>query len=220
MPMVLSPCSSMNLSMDMPGMPSWRPVWRYGNNLASIRSHYYCVYSSSIADPITKFLSSHVAFISYASSSLFPVFLLIFRVVLPVLVSWPQYFLSIVTKNLIWPERPQLMPILKRFDRGTSVCRVQLLRTPCRRLSSCIASSLSYLNGASSSASISAVLMPPSTSVRYSWPWSHFNMPHPAFNCLPHPSQLGGSNQRKKRKRWCRGLEAIQVPLLPEHFAF
>ena len=157
----------MNSSMDMPGTPSWRPVWRDGNNQALIPPHYFCVYSSSTTDPTTNFWSSYLAFTSYASSSLFPLFLLIFRVVLLVLVSWPHYFSSIVTKNLIWQERPQLMPTLKRFNQSIFVCRVQLFRTPSQRLSSCIASSLSYLNGASSSVSISALLMPPSTSVLY-----------------------------------------------------
>ena len=167
-PTILRRCLSMNSSMDMPGMPSWYPVWRDGNNQASIRPHYFCVYSSSIADLITNFWSSYLAFIFYASSSLSLLFLLIFRVVSPVLVSWLQYSLSIVTKNLIWPERAQLIPILKRFGQGILVCRVWLLRTPSQRLSSCIASSLFYLNGASSSASISVLPIPPSASVRYS----------------------------------------------------
>ena len=160
----------MNSSMDMPGMPSWHPVWRHGNNPASIRLHCFCVYSSSTADPITNFWSSYLASISYASFSLSPRFLLIFRGVLPVLVSWPQYFLSIVTKNLIWLELPQLIATLKRFSRSISVCRVQLLRTHFQRLPSCIASSHSYLNGASSFPSISTFPMPLSASVRYLLP--------------------------------------------------
>ena len=101
-PTVLSHCSSMNSSMDIPGTPSWCPVWRNGKNWASIWSHYFCVYSSSTTDSITNFWSFHLASISYPSSSLFPLFLLIFQVVLLVLVSWPQYLLYIVTKNLRW----------------------------------------------------------------------------------------------------------------------
>jgi len=155
---------------------------------------------------LLNFWSSYLAFMSYTSSSLSPLFLLIFQAVFPALVSWPQYFLFIVTKNLIWRERPQPMPILKPLNPNISVCKVQPLRTPSPRLYSCIASSLSYLNGASSSASISACSMPLSALVRYSSPWSHFNTPRLAFNCLAHPSQIGGSAQRKKRKRWCRVL--------------
>jgi len=217
---ILRPCSSMNSSTDMLGMPSWHPVWTDGNNPAAIRPHCFCVCSSSIADSITNFWSSYLASISYASSSLSPLFSLTPLAVLPVLVSWPQYFLSIVTKNLIWPEQPQLMPISRRFDQSISVCRVQLLHTPSQRLSSCIASSLSYLNGASSSASIFPFPMPPSASVRYSSPWLHFNMPRPAFNYLARPSQFGGSTQWKKRRLWCRVLEETHGPLLPERFVF
>ena len=214
---ILRVCLSMNSSTDMPGMPSWHPVWRDGNNPALIRLHCFCVYSFSTADTITNFWSSYLAFISYASSSPSSLFLLIFLVVLPVLVSWPQYFLSIVMKNLIWPEQPQLMPILRRFDQSISVCRVQLLHMPSQRLSSCIASSLSSLSGASSSANISAFPMPPSASLRYSLPWSHSNMPRPAFNYLAYPSQFGFSAQQK-RKLWCRVLEETHGPLLHGRF--
>ena len=88
------------------------------------------------------------------------------------------------------------MPILKRFNQNISVCRERHLHMPSRRPFSCIASSLSYLNGVSSYASISAFPMPASASVRCSSPWSHFNMPRPVFNYLACPSQLGGYAQR------------------------
>ena len=159
---ILTVCLSMNSSTDVLGMPSWHPVWRDGNNPSSTLPYCFCMYSSNTTDIITNFWSSYLAFISYAFSSPSLLSLLMFLAVLPVLVFWPQYSLSIVMKNLIWPEQLQLMPILRRFDQSILVCRVQLLHMLSRRLFSCIASSLSSLNGSSSSANIFAFPVPPS----------------------------------------------------------